>query len=359
MQARVSERQTAEQNGRTRLLKPSERIKGKFQNPVPTVLGTPSLIFKAMPLYIKNHEQRTPLVQPGPFRTDKEVYRIAPAGGLRVTWFGHSGMLVEMDGLRILIDPVWEERASPRQWFGPKRFFPPMVALEDLPELDAVLISHDHYDHMGEFTIRRLARLPCTARAQWVTALGVAPLLQTWGVTAERTVELDWTDTATVTSPDGPGLTITSVPARHFSGRSLFHRFETLWGAYVLKGSAHTVYFGADTGWWDGFTEIAEAFGPFDLTMLEIGAYNDLWKDIHLGPDNAARAFEAMGRKGLLMPIHWGLFDLALHGWKQPIERLLSIAEDSGLKLWSPEPGRPTDLVRNISLVDLWWQRNA
>ncbi len=359
MRARVSEIQAAAQDVSATWLKPARRHLGKFQNPVPTELGTPSLIFKAMPLYIKNHEQRTPVVQPGPFRTDKDIYQRAPAHGLRVTWFGHSGMLLEIDGLRVLIDPVWEERASPRQWFGPKRFFPPTLALEDLPALDAVLVSHDHYDHMGEMTIRRLARLPCAARAQWITALEVGSLLKAWGVRPECVIELDWTDTAAVTGREGAELQLTSVPARHFSGRSLFHRFETLWGAYVLRGSQHTVYFGADTGWWDGFREIASTYGPFDLTMLEIGAYNELWKNIHLGPDNALRAFEAMGRPGLLMPIHWGLFDLALHGWKQPIERLVEIAGRSGVSLWSPEPGRPTDFVRDQALLELWWQKDA
>ena len=339
-------------------MKPAGRVRGKFQNPVPTELGTLSLIFKAMPLYIKNHEQRTPVVQPGPFRTDAEIFRTAPAEGLRVTWFGHSGMLLEMDGLRLLIDPVWEERASPRQWFGPRRFFPPTIALEDLPMLDAVLVSHDHYDHMGEMTIRRLATLPCAANAQWITALSVGSLLRGWGVRPECIVELDWTEVSTVRSKDGAELRVTCVPARHFSGRSLLHRFDTLWGSYVLSGSEHTVYFGADSGWWEGFPEIASAYGPFDLTMLEIGAYNELWKNIHLGPDNALLAFTAMGGSGVLMPIHWGLFDLALHGWKQPIERLLEIAEKAHVSLWSPEPGRPTDFHRGEALLDLWWQKN-
>ncbi len=120
------------------------------------------------------------------------------------------------------------------------------------------------------------------------------------------------------------------MPSRHFSGRSMFNRFETLWSAFVLKGSKHTVYFGADTGWWEGFAEIGKAYGPFDLTMLEIGAFDVMWDGIHLGPDGAARAFEALGGKGLMMPIHWGLFDLALHAWRQPIERLLEMADGEG-----------------------------
>ena len=356
MLTRVSDaRDEAEQEEAT-WLRAARKLRGKFQNPVPTEIGTLRLIFKAMPLYIKNHEQRTPLVPPGPFKTDATVYATEPQSGLRVTWFGHSGMLVEVDGVRILIDPVWEERASPRQWFGPRRFFPPTISLEDLPQLDAVLISHDHYDHMGEMTLRRIAQLPCTGRAQWITALGVGALLRMWGVKPESISELGWMEEVGVRAERGALLNVTSVPARHFSGRSLLHRFETLWGAYVLQGAAHTLYFGADTGWWEGFEEIAAKFGPFDLTMLEIGAYNELWKEIHLGPDNAARAFQAMGGHGLLMPIHWGLFDLALHGWKQPIERLKAIAENAGLALWSPAPGLPTEVVSKQPLLDTWWQ---
>ena len=341
----------------TDYLVPSRRLKGKFQNPIPTQVGTLGLIFKAMPLYIKNHEQRTPLVPPGPFVTEPGTFATAPESGLRVTWFGHSGMLLEIDGVRLLVDPVWEKRASPRQWFGPRRFFSPTIALEDLPSLDGILTSHDHYDHMGEQTIRTLAGLDCAAKAQWITALGVGSLLQTWGVAPEHVVELDWMEETAVKGDRGAELLVTALPARHFSGRSLFHRFETLWGSYVLKGARHRLYFGADSGWWEGFAQIAARFGPFDLTMLEIGAFNELWKDIHLGPDNAAKAFLTMRQKGLLMPIHWGLFDLALHAWKQPIERMIQVAQEARIALWSPEPGLPTEVLAGKPLLDPWWQR--
>ena len=358
MQRKVSDAATRKVIADSKWLRPSRQCNGKYQNPVATRVGTLGLIFKAMPLYIKNHEQRTPSVTPGPFLTDTQLFATEPMSGLRITWFGHSGLLLEIDGFRVLIDPVWEERASPRQWFGPRRFFPPTMKLEELPKLDAVLVSHDHYDHMGEQTIRQLARLQCAESAAWITALGVGTLLREWGVTPEQIFELDWIDQASICKVNGTELLVTSVPARHFSGRSLLHRFETLWGAYVLKGPSHTIYFGADTGWWEGFVEIAESFGPFDLTMLEIGAYNELWKEIHLGPENAARAFQAMGQYGLLMPIHWGLFDLALHGWRQPIERLHEVAEELGIGLWSPKPGYPTEVIPKQPLLDLWWQEN-
>jgi L-ascorbate metabolism protein UlaG (beta-lactamase superfamily) len=134
------------------------------------------------------------------------------------------------------------------------------------------------------------------------------------------------------------------------------NRFETLWSSFVLKGAEHNVYFGADSGWWEGFAEIGAAYGPFDLTMLEVGAYNELWKDIHMGPDGAAQAFGEMGGAGLLMPIHWGLFDLALHGWRWPMERILELAGEKEIKLWAPEPGLPTEVVRGVEIRSDWWR---
>jgi L-ascorbate metabolism protein UlaG (beta-lactamase superfamily) len=340
----------------TTMLRRAEKVGRKYQNPVPTTVGGGSLILKVLPLYLSNQEERMPKQPLGPFRTDTSVYAAAPASGLRVTWIGHSSMLVEIDGVRVLLDPVWEERASPVQWFGPKRFFAPPLRLEDLPPLDVVLVSHDHYDHLGADTVRRLAELQPGAR--WVTSLAVGAILHGFGVGAEQITELDWTETARIEAVGGAASEITSLPTRHFSGRSMSNRFETLWGSFVLRGAEHKVYFGADSGWWEGFAEIGGAYGPFDLTMLEVGAFNELWKQIHMGPDGAARSFQDMGATGLLMPIHWGLFDLALHAWRWPMERLLEIAEaDSGtLKLWSPPPGVPTEVVRGVGLLSDWWR---
>ena len=326
---------------------------GKFQNPVPTQVGGLSMIFKILPLLLANREERTPRNPLGPFRTDARIFATPPESGLRVTWFGHSSMLLEIDGVTLLIDPVWDERAAPTRWAGPKRFFAPTMPLEEMPAIDAVLISHDHYDHLGKATVQKLSKLEPFARAQWITSLGVGRLLERFGVAAERIVELDWTQNVVLARG---ACTITSLPARHFSGRSLSNRFETLWASFVIRGKDHTIYFGADSGWWEGFAEIGAAYGPFDLTMLEIGAYNELWKDIHMGPDGAAQAYAALGgpeRAGLLMPIHWGLFDLALHAWRQPIERLLEISVAQGWPLFAPEPGLPTEPAPAQSD---WWR---
>ncbi len=335
------------------MLKRAVKEGRKFLNPVETRVGGPSMMLKILPLYLTNKEERVPKAPLGPFRTDAAVYATAPESGLRITWMGHSSMLVEIDGARVLIDPMWDERASPAKWFGPKRFFTPPLRLEDLPKIDVVLISHDHYDHLGRMTIEWLSTLDATSSAEWVAPLGVGTLLRKFGVGADRILELDWTEKTSVA--DG-ALTVTAVPSRHFSGRSLSNRFETLWASYILKGAKHTVYYGADSGLWDGFEEIGQVYGPFDLTMLEIGAYNVLWKHIHMGPDGAAQAFQELGGSGLLMPIHWGLFDLALHAWRQPIERMTELAKQAEIKLWSPAPGVPTEVVSGEEVRSQWWK---
>jgi L-ascorbate metabolism protein UlaG (beta-lactamase superfamily) len=338
-------------------LKRAEKQGRRFLNPVPTAVGGFGIVFKVLPQYVSNKAQVEPKRELGPFRTDARVYATAPGSGLRVTWFGHSASLIEIDGMRVLIDPVWE-RASPFAFMGPKRFFQPTIALEDLPKIDVVLISHDHYDHLGAETVKRLAKV---TGARWVTSLGVGKRLRGFGVPAEKITELDWTE-----SVEAGGLKVKAWPARHFSGRGVFDRFTTLWSSFVIEGTKHRVYYGGDSGWWEGFGEIAAQYDGFDLTMLEIGAFHPLWETIHLGPDHAAKAFEAMAcadgesgiggsRRGLMMPIHWGLFNLALHAWKQPVERMMEIAEAKGIPLWLPEPGKPTEVVGELRSG--WWER--
>lgn len=305
-------------------------------------------MFKIVPRFFTGAAARSPQLPLGPFLTDSRIYTTDSASGLRVTWFGHSSSLVEIDGARVLIDPVWDERAAPTQWAGPKRFFAPTLKLDDLPAIDAVILSHDHYDHLGAGTIRQLAKLDSLRQARWITPLGVGTILARLGVDPKRCTELNWTETVDIGS-----LRITALPTRHFSGRSLFNRFETLWASFVLAGPKHRVYYGADSGEWEGFREIGEQYGPFDLTMLEIGAFDPLWADLHMGPEGAVRSFRALGGQGLLMPIHWGLFDLALHPWTQPIE---SVFAANDLKLWSPTPGAPTEVVQGQEIRSEWWK---
>ena len=331
----------------------AKRVGKAYQNPVPVKIGGLSMMLKVLPQYLFNREETEPKQPLGPFTTDVAAYAAEPGSGLRITWFGHSASLVEIDGARVLIDPVWDKRASPFALMGPKRFFAPTLALEAMPKLDVVLISHDHYDHLGASTVKRLAELQPEAR--WVTSLGVGKRLRGFGVAAERITELDWTESVEVGA-----LKVTAWPARHFSGRGLGDRFTTLWSSFVLEGGAHKVYYGGDSGPWDGFAEIGAKYDGFDVVMLEIGASSPMWADIHLGPDAAVEAFEAMGggrRGGVLMPIHWGLFNLALHGWRQPMERMMELATQRGVRLWSPRPGEPTEVVQGEGLWSSWWQR--
>jgi len=339
-------------NGDRRLLRPSVREGERYINPVPTTVGEWSTIFKVLPQYLNNKREKAPKLPLGPFRTDARIYETPPTSGLRVTWMGHSTILVEIDGLRVLIDPVWDERASPMRWAGPRRFFSAPLRLGELPAIDVILVSHDHYDHLGEATVRSLAHMERMQEVEWVTSLGVGEILEEYGVKQARITEMDWTQSV----GDSDSLQIIAVPSRHFSGRSMFNRYGTLWSSFVLKGPHHNLYFGADSGWWPGFAEIGAEYGPFDLTMLEIGAYHELWKDIHMGPDGASRAFEELGGNGLLMPIHWGLFDLALHSWRQPIERMIEIAEEKRIALWIPEPGLPTEVTKGEPMRSEWWR---
>jgi L-ascorbate metabolism protein UlaG (beta-lactamase superfamily) len=338
-------------------LERAKRKGRKFQNPVETRVGGLSLMLKVLRLYKTNKEERIPRRALGPFHTNVQLYQRPPASGLRITWMGHSFMLLEMDGVQVLIDPMWDLRASPVSWIGPKRFFESPLPITELPPIDVVLVSHDHYDHLGRRSIQQLARHKAVGKAQWITSLGVGKWLRCYGVSRERIAEMDWTESLTVGGgQNGAQLKISALPSRHFSGRGMFDRFDTLWSSFVLKGNRHNIYFGADSGMWDGFAEIGRLYGPFDLTMLEVGAYNKLWKSIHMGPDGAAQAFAALGGSGLLMPIHWGLFSLALHAWRQPIERITELADAQEIKLWSPAPGEPTEVISGEQLRSNWWR---
>jgi L-ascorbate metabolism protein UlaG (beta-lactamase superfamily) len=317
----------------------------KFLNPIPTNEAGFDKLIPILREYINNKAENNPKQPIGPFKTDAAIYNKPPASGLRITWIGHSSLLIEIDGKRILTDPVWGERVSFLSFMGPKRFFEPPLALADLPPLDAVLISHDHYDHLDKPTIKFFA----DKTIPFYCSLGVGRHLEKWGIKPNYIQEMDWGDAVLI----GGDCVITATPARHFSGRGVVGRMETLWSSFVIKGKKHNIFFGADSGWFPGFKEIGDAFGPFDLTMLEIGAYGQYWPDIHMGPDHATNAHLALNGK-LMMPIHWGTFNLAPHAWFEPIERLLTYAEDKQIKLFAPVPGEPTEVKEFVSG---WWKK--
>ncbi|KPH97283.1 hypothetical protein OK074_6569 [Actinobacteria bacterium OK074] len=272
-----------------------------------------------------------------------------PASGLRVTWMGHSSVLAEIDGHRVLFDPVWGERCSPFAFAGPKRLHPVPVPLQALGPVDVVVISHDHYDHLDLPTIKALA----DTDTLFAVPLGVGAHLEHWGVSETRLRELDWNESTKI-----GGLTLTATPARHFCGRGLRNPQHTLWASWSVVGDEHRIYHSGDTGYFDGFKDIGAAHGPFDATMIQIGAYSEFWPDIHMTPEEGVRAHLDLqqGRPhGVLLPIHWGTFNLAPHAWAEPGEWTKDAAQDAGQAVALPRPGEPFEPAGTVP-SDPWWQ---
>jgi len=265
--------------------------------------------------------------------------------GLRAIWYGHASTLIEIEGKRVLFDPVWSRRPSPSQLVGPKRHHETPVALSELPPVDAIVISHDHYDHLDLATVRGLTRMQ---RAPFLVPLGIGAHLERWGVPAYRIIELDWDEEAQVA-----GLRFVASAARHFSGRA-FTRNDTLWGSWVVAGSAQRVFYAGDSGYFDGYKGIGAAHGPFDLTLMPIGAYSPAWPDIHMNPEEAVNAHLDLGGR-LLLPVHWATFTLALHPWSEPVDRLWREATARGVEIAVPRPGQAVDTAA-APKVDGWWE---
>ena len=319
----------------------------RFQNvhPVLPNLRDPAVPMPSLKDFICGGERRVPR-GPLPSTSPLNAWAKVPQSGLRVTWLGHSTMLIEIDGVRILTDPVWGPRASPSALVGPRRFQAAPISLREMPPVDVVAVSHDHYDHLDYPTIRALARTP----VPFVTSLGVGAHLEYWGVPPERITELDWWESYTV--PD-TGVVLTAAPSQHFSGRGLKDRNATLWSSFAIRSPKHSVFFSGDTGLTTEYQSIRERLGPFDAVMLEIGAFHPAWGDIHLGPGNALKAHAMLG--GVFMPVHWGTFALAMHAWDQPAETLLKLAADTGVQLLMPLLGQPAEPAQ-ADIVEPWWR---
>jgi L-ascorbate metabolism protein UlaG (beta-lactamase superfamily) len=316
------------------------------RHPIAPGLRDPAVRAPSLGEFLCGGERRVPR-GPLPSVDPRAPWTRRPASGLRATWLGHSSVLLEVDGVRILTDPVWGPRASPSRLIGPKRFQPVPVPLGQLPPLDLVIVSHDHYDHLDYPTVRRLAALG----VPFVTSLGVGAHLEAWGVAPSRIHELDWWESYRM--PDAE-LSVTAAPSQHFSGRGLRDRNATLWSSMVVRSERHAVFFSGDTGLTDEYASIRERLGPFDLVMLEVGAFHPSWGHIHLGPNNALRALALLGG-GAFLPVHWGTFALAMHDWDEPAETLLDLAPRQDVRLLMPRLGEPVEPSHERVLTP-WWR---
>ena len=318
---------------------------GKFHNSVSTIMNTSDQgMIKSTLDFLRGDPRRTP-GHPLP------AVSISNSVGLgkenfRVAWLGHSTCLIEIDGQRILTDPMFSDRASPVPFLGPKRFTKKLnFKVEDLPDIDVVLISHDHYDHLDYESILALQNKVKT----FYVPLGVGGHLRRWGIAESQVIEMEWWQ-----EQKHESLTFVATPARHFSGRGLTDRNKTLWSSWVIFGAEYRVFFGGDSGYFSGFKKIGEKYGPFDITMLESGAYDKAWAQIHMMPEETVQAhLDLRGR--ILLPIHWATFNLALHPWEEPIKRLLHQAEISSVEVATPKIGESFNPSASIPQTP-WWK---
>ncbi|MES2208073.1 MAG: MBL fold metallo-hydrolase [Pseudomonadota bacterium] len=257
---------------------------------------------------------------------------------------GHSTLLLKLNGAFWLTDPVFSERASPVQWAGPKRFHAPPISIDELPSIKGVILSHDHYDHLDYEAIMRLA----PKVELFITSLGVGDRLIAWGIDPAKVRQLDWWQQTTVQN-----VQLIATPAQHFSGRGITDENRTLWASWVIIAGDLRLFFSGDTGYHADFKTIGERYGPFDMTLLETGAYDKQWSDIHMQPEQTLQAhLDLKGR--WLMPVHNGTFDLAMHPWHEPFDRIYALAEANGVNLATPLMGEPL-LLKNPHATRRWW----
>lgn len=311
---------------------------GRFVNALPPRHQMSS----ALRQWLRGTANREPAAAIEVIRRDAASFPSPPTDGVRATWLGHSSLLIELGGRRFLTDPVFSHRISPSPLVGPRRFFTSPIGAAELPAIDAVVLSHDHFDHLDMPTIRALGPV------RYIAPLGVGAHLEHWGVPAESITELDWWEATCIGDVE-----LVCTPARHFSGRGLSTRDSTLWSGWAFVARERRVYFSGDTGMFPGFSDIGSTLGPFDLTLIEAGAYNAAWADVHLGPEQAVRA-HTMLRGRVFMPIHWGTYNLALHPWTEPAERVLAEVARVGSAVAMPRPGQSIDPMQ-LPPVQRWW----
>ncbi len=316
---------------------------GKFRN---SETWQPSVV-EFVPImwdFLFKRDQRTPNATLPKKQVDLSHFSNEGKNQLNVTWLGHSSLIINLDGYKILIDPVFESKVS---FFGPSRYNGDIpLDISQLPDIDIVLISHNHYDHLNKFSIQFLNE----KTTKFIVPLAVGAQLKKWGVPEDKIVELDWWEKLKIDT----NLEIVATPAQHFSGRGLTDRDKTLWVSYVIKGPVHKIFDSGDSGYFEGFKEIGQIYGPFDMTFIETGAYNEKWRFIHMFPEEAVQAHLDLGGK-VLHPIHWATFNLSLHSWHEPMGRLTKEAESLNVTVATPVVGETTIYEDYIPTVK-WWE---
>ncbi|EQA53037.1 MBL fold metallo-hydrolase [Leptospira kmetyi] len=319
---------------------------GKFENDpfVPNLIsGSYTEILRRQ---LFGNEQRTPPSPIPVIHPDRQSFSAVPKPGLRAIWLGHTGVLVEIDGVRILTDPVFSEKVSPFTSVGPERFFQSPISLEELPPIDAVVISHDHYDHLDMITAKHLS----SKGTKYFVPLGIGAHLERWGVPESQIVELDWWEKGNVGKVE-----IICTPAVHYSGRGMFNAKSTLWSSWSVIGPENKFFHSGDTGYSPHFAEIGKRLGPFDLTSIKVGAYDVTWEGIHMNPEKAVQAHVDLKAKRML-PVHWGTFNLAIHDWDEPIRRSVDAAKNLSVDLVAPKPGEVVD-AKAPFIFEAWWEK--
>ena len=317
---------------------------GKFVNRTPTVMHL--RYWKMMKEMFKSSPNRRPKENIAVEKIDSIAIENHNPGITRLTWFGHSTFLLEMDGKKILIDPMFGEAPAPHPLLGPKRYSKELpIEIEKLPFIDAIILSHDHYDHLDYQSIQKLKGKV----GQYYTSLGVGNHLIGWGIAKEKVHQLNWWE-----SIDLGGIELICGPARHFSGRGLFDRAATLRCSWIITGKKDKIYFSGDSGYDTHFKEIGEKYGPFDIALMECGQYNEDWKDFHLMPEETIQASIDLKSK-LVLPIHWGAFTLAFHDWTDPVERATKKASELKMPITTPKIGEPVMLGNDTFPGEEWW----
>lgn len=325
----------------------ANHVSGKFQNILPTDMSMSARdMAKTMYDFMKGADDLAPKNKIPVLHPDSALIA-SPPEAARLVWFGHSAFLLQIDGKNILIDPMFGPVPAPHPWLGKARFTDGLpLEIAQLPMIDAMLISHDHYDHLDYGSIKALN----AKTREFYVPLGVGAHLRAWGIEESRIHEMDWWDEADLGS-----LHFAFTPSRHFSGRGISDRFATLWGSWVIQGKQDSIYFSGDSGYGPHFKEIGAKYGPFDFAMMECGQYNEKWPLIHMMPEETAQAAVDLGAKAM-MPIHWGTFVLAMHSWTDPVERVTKRADELGMPVITPRIGDVITMDALAGFRERWWE---